>query len=404
MDEVVVRSGEAGLGATDAPAVPVHKPRSERQSGLELMRIILMLAIIAHHYVVNSGVTFNFDISNVTPNMAFLEFWGMWGKTAINAYVLVTGWFMCTSKPTWQKWLAILLERMFYAICILVIFAVTGISVPGRMEVFKALFGWIYGIGDGFIASYLAFYLLIPALNALLRTLSKRQLQGTIAALLLVFTMASTFFFSDTAFWEPGWYATLYLIAAYMRLYPAEVLSSKRFSRRLLVISLVLAYASVAVPLVLSAPLGVQTEHCYYFLSNSDKPLALLCGVAFFLFFKNLDIGSNRVINTISQTTFGVLLIHANSDAMRWFLWRTVLDVPGMYFAPFWQLVAHAVLSVAVIFAVCSAIDLLRIRFVERPALAWISRHAEQIEGTAHSLVGWAAGVADKVAHALAGE
>ena len=53
-----------------------------------------MVAIVSHHYVVNSGITNHFDYANITPNMIFLQLWGMWGKTAINIFVMITGYFM----------------------------------------------------------------------------------------------------------------------------------------------------------------------------------------------------------------------------------------------------------------------------------------------------------------------
>lgn len=66
----------------------------KRSSNLELLRIIAMVAIVSHHYVVNSGITNHFDYANITPNMIFLQLWGMWGKTAINIFVMITGYFM----------------------------------------------------------------------------------------------------------------------------------------------------------------------------------------------------------------------------------------------------------------------------------------------------------------------
>ncbi|MEG0485362.1 MAG: hypothetical protein RR576_07935 [Oscillospiraceae bacterium] len=53
-----------------------NKP--SRASNLELFRILLMLMIIAHHYVVNSGLTELYNFQNITPNMIFLQLFG-WG-------------------------------------------------------------------------------------------------------------------------------------------------------------------------------------------------------------------------------------------------------------------------------------------------------------------------------------
>ena len=84
-----------------------------------------------------------------------------------------------------------------------------------------------------------------------------------------------------------------------------------------------------------------------------------------FLFFKNVKIRYNSFINTVAASTFGVLCIHANSDAMRKWLWHDVLNNGGMYGSQW--LVVHAFVSVAGVFVVCTVIDYLRIRCLEKP-------------------------------------
>lgn len=42
-----------------------------RKSNIELLRIVLMLLIIAHHYVVNSGLTEVFDYQAPSMKMYF---------------------------------------------------------------------------------------------------------------------------------------------------------------------------------------------------------------------------------------------------------------------------------------------------------------------------------------------
>ena len=65
-----------------------------RKSNIELLRIIGMLMIVAHHYVVNSGIMNAFETGNTSMNYVFLTLWGMWGKTGINVFILVSG-FLC---------------------------------------------------------------------------------------------------------------------------------------------------------------------------------------------------------------------------------------------------------------------------------------------------------------------
>ena len=62
-----------------------------RNSNLELFRIILMLLIVAHHYVVNSGMMSEMAKDPFAANSLFFYLFGAWGKTAINGFVMITG-------------------------------------------------------------------------------------------------------------------------------------------------------------------------------------------------------------------------------------------------------------------------------------------------------------------------
>lgn len=81
------------------------RPGKVRDSNIELYRIITMLFIIAHHYVVNSGLIsadgpIYSDISSWRS--IFLLLFGAWGKTGINCFVLITGYYMCKSKEVYE--------------------------------------------------------------------------------------------------------------------------------------------------------------------------------------------------------------------------------------------------------------------------------------------------------------
>ena len=95
-------------------------------SNLELFRIIAMLLIVAHHYVVNSGLL-EFITAEPTSLRAQSYLWlGIWGKTGINCFMMITGYFMCKSKITIKKFVKLLFQKYFYNIGIFTIFLLAG--------------------------------------------------------------------------------------------------------------------------------------------------------------------------------------------------------------------------------------------------------------------------------------
>ena len=89
--------------------------KKHRDSNIELYRILVMLLIVAHHYVVNSGLIYDMNNVAISSRNVYFSLFGMWGKIGINCFVLITGYYMCTSKITLYKFL-----KLFYhyqAVC-----------------------------------------------------------------------------------------------------------------------------------------------------------------------------------------------------------------------------------------------------------------------------------------------
>ena len=105
----------------------------------------------------------------------------------------------------------------------------------------------------------------------------------------------------------------------------------------------------------------------YFFVSDSNKFLAVAIAVCSFLWFKNMNIKYSKVVNAFGAGTFGVLLIHANSEAMRTWLWKDTVDVVGHYMAlTTVELVIYSVTIVLAVFVVCNLIDQIRIASLEK--------------------------------------
>ena len=163
------------------------------------------------------------------------------------------------------------------------------------------------------------------------------------------------------------WFVILFVIAAYMRFYPKKWFSSLKITGIMAVVSLTLSWASVVVMAMISRMTGKTIWLAYFFVSDSNKVLALTTAISAFLFFKNLKLEYNNVINTVAASTFGVLLIHANSDTMRRWLWQDVGNNVAVYESG--NIIGHAIICVLLIYTICTIIDIVRVKlfcFVQR--------------------------------------
>ena len=345
----------------------------ERRSNLELFRILTMILVIAHHYVIRSGLSSQegpISADLLSLHSLLLLFFGAWGKTGINCFVLISGYFMCEKEISLRKFLKLLCEILFYQIVIMVVFWITGYEKL-TMESVLVAFLPVKGLGDGFTGAYLVFFLFIPFLNILVHHMNEKQHVKLLALTGFAYVFLGTFrpVLSVTMNYAT-WFCVLYLIASYIRLYPKKSFSSAgRWGWATLACAAV-SMLSVAVCAFIAKRVGKPVY--YQFVTDCNTLLAVMNAVSAFLFFKNLRIPQSRIINVVAGTTFGVLLIHAHGDAMRRFLWYDTLDNIGHYFSRMAYI--HPLVSVLGIFAVCSAIDLLRIHLIEKPFFCLIDR------------------------------
>ena len=180
-----------------------------------------------------------------------------------------------------------------------------------------------------------------------------------------VYVVLPSFAKANVIFNYITWFSILYIVASFVRLYPKEWFDNQKIVGSIAGISLLFSWTSVILLAFISGHIGKSIGLAYFFVSDSNKILALTTGVGAFLFFKNLKMGYSKIVNTVAASTFGVLMIHANSNTMRRWLWHGVCNNIGAYETG--NVVVHAIICVVAVYTVCTIIDMLRIRFIEVP-------------------------------------
>lgn len=321
--------------------------------------------IIAHHYVVNSSLMPALQVAALSPSSTAMLIFGAWGKTGINCFLMITGYFMCKSDFSWRKLLKLYIQIAFYSIIIYSIFCFTGHETLSLRKLIWTLWPLKGFHPNDFISCFLMFYMFIPFLNIFLENISRRQHQYLIAILVLFYAILPSIPIIKIQFNYVSWFMAIYIIAAYIRLYGFLPKISHRMWGILSL--LLLGCGSVSVFLLEAVyKLGyIPLFNPYFFVADSNKILSLLIAIASFMYFKDLKIHHSRLINTMGATTFGVLLIHANSAAMIQWLWNETVDCLGHFGPSILINVSYAIISVIVIFIICAGIDWVRGRFIE---------------------------------------
>lgn len=242
-------------------------------------------------------------------------------------------------------------------------------------------------IADDFVSCFLVFYLFIPFINIFLAGLNKKNHIRVAILLIFVFSLLPTIPKINLTFNYVGWFMIIYLIGAYIRNYGFYRKIRTKVWGWISLVLLIIASCTVIGMTALYKFKYIPYFAPYYLLADSNKILSLMIAVSSFMFFKDLKMPYSRLINTVGGATFGVLLIHANSNAMRTWLWKETVDCTGNFRDDVLLTVGYALGSVLVIFIVCAGIDWFRGKFIEPHLIKGVKKLFAPVQRKISSLI-----------------
>ena len=332
--------------------------KSKRKSNIELLRIIAMILIIAHHFALHGK--FTFPTSLITPNRLWIQFIKMGGTIGINLFVLISGYFLIKSQNIKiDKIIKFWLQIFIYSIVLYGIFTTIGFYQFSIKELVKHLLPITFGEW-WFASTYFVLYILSPFLNKLLLSLSKKDYKLFILILTIFWSVIPTLtgqkFLSDNLLW----FIYLYSLSGYLRLHYNFRYNAKKYLLYSLSITL-LTFLTVIIFDIIGMKYKIFAEHSTYFYDKQRIPILVL-SVLLFLGFSKIDLQYNKLINIISSTTFGIYLIHDNSY-VRNFLWISFFKDSSHEQDKF--LIPYSISVILLVFIVCSFIEFIRQYFFE---------------------------------------
>ena len=356
----------------------------ERQSNMELLRLVAMMMILVMH--MDYGA-FGLPTAESVENAPMTTFGRIFVEhlclVAVNVYVLISGWFGI--RPKMKSFVRLMLQVATYSIIITGAFLLLGKTTFKIGYVTDML---IIGKQYWFVVSYLLLYLVSPILNTFVEHSSKREFQW----MLLVFfgfQFVYSWIFGLEEF--AGGYSALsfmglYLLARYVKIYENEnenetrktkdenesshpdgiasrfTLHSSRFTlhvSRLSFSKLLALYLFIAAITALFVFLAYGSkgdtfgDACAGIFAHYNSPFIVMSSLVVLLMFSKLQFQS-KVINYLSSSAFAVYLIHAHP-----LLWDEYLNLFPPIYAKYPNLlgVLLMMLVAVIIFFLCIAID-----------------------------------------------
>lgn len=354
-----------------------------RSSNIELLRIISMVMIVASHYV-DHGLETTEMIYSFNQYIAGILCIG--AKLGVCVFVLISGYFMVESKFTILKLIKLIAEVYFYVIGIgvLFLFVLQPVESLGISSIIKMMnpIGYNY---YWFMTDYILLMLASPALNLLIKNMSKEMHRNLLIGAIIVWSIFPNFTLATFEFNELGWFIVLYFIAAYIRKYVKMERENANRHLYVAMITFLLVVISDVILIYLGHISNVEifTIRSTHFMSQ-NSPFTLFIAVELLIGFLNMKPCYNRHINMLASATLGVYLIHDNK-IFRQYLWITLLKVPEMYASKYFFV--HALVSILGVYLSCSCIDLIRQCTIERIFMSFIKKHLGQIKNKVSHIV-----------------
>ncbi len=338
-----------------------------RESKFELMRIVAMLFIITGHIIYHGHMIQNTDRDSLKIILQIISYVVV---VHVSLFVLLTGYFQSKSKFKLNKFLKLIIITIFYSITLYIISIKIGwITEYDKISIFNNMNLSAIG-GYWFITSYLILYALSDFINIFINTIDKKQYHKILVILFLILSIVP-FLTGSRILANTGFnfysFVFLYLIGAYLRIYPLKksyLFKKTSRTKYIIIMSFVfflMVYMNFSTQILINnfKDFGNVFNEIYNRLVYTNKvyssPFCIIQAISLFEIFNNINIKS-KGINYISKYVIGVYLIHDNAN-IRHNIYKIIgIDAP---FSSYYAIIKVFLFTIA-IFVVCLIIDIIR--------------------------------------------
>jgi len=294
----------------------------QRDSNLELLRIIAMLAIIAYHFETQTAIA---SAPLDSWSSFFAMFLGSFGRSGVDVFILIGAWFLIDLPFKSIRFIRLYLTTLFYTVTVsLVILLLNANPRAASLKNLLFAFSPFSSSPLWFVSCYLFLLLLSPFLNTLIRSLSPRRYRILYWILLIVFVFLPTVenLLPGFSVYERyvvksdmSWMVALYLIAGYWKQI-REPFFADRNRAVLCILALIAGCAALCLAVCFAghwihADYPLRKLHDIQTVLFRDLGSAFCIGMAGSLFFLFRSFHfSSPAINRIARNTLGIYVLH----------------------------------------------------------------------------------------------
>lgn len=284
----------------------------QRQSNMELLRILAMMGVIALHYN-GLGEYGGFALTQNSFNLTLLEINECFWAWPVNAFIMLSGYFLYKRKKADNGIMYIYKPVKLFAQLVVFQMLAYALEVFGGQREFKIMALLFCIVPDNyFVVLYITLYLFSPFVNRLFNSLDKRSKLLLGAMMFAVFSLwaysvdlleilldrslgqsSPVAYGGDTNGYTVVNFLLCYLIGA--------LLGSGDFSIRRPV---AVFAGTTAVNCLLGQMIGIYPAVAY------SNPLVIVQAASLLSAFEKLNIAHSSVINRLAGASFTVYLAH----------------------------------------------------------------------------------------------
>lgn len=269
----------------------------ERQSNIELLRILAMLMIIDVHYFAacNAGA----HVITGSGNWLVFQIMESLGICGVDLFILFTGYFSLRQDSIKiRKIVDLLVQVAFWGGLGFLLCMIADWKPFDLKALIKIMFPLLFG-GRWFVKAYIVLLCLIPFINRALRSISRKSYQIILAIFALLFSIWPSFLPSpplDDYGYGFVHFVFMYLIGGYLQMFGTKL------PRK----GLCLAGYVVSAGIVTASSMLGQGYHWAY-----NYVFVITEAVSLFMLFVQIKLHAGW-INSLATCAFGVFLIHTD--------------------------------------------------------------------------------------------